>query len=256
MTFLKNVWYAAGWSDEVNGHQPLARTIADVPLVIFRLSDGSCTALVDRCPHRFAPLSKGSIRQDRLQCGYHGLTFDASGRCVGNPHGPPVRALDIPAYSISEKHGIIWVWLGNKQAVHTAPIPDLSTVKCSPPTAFIRGYIPTAANHQLLVDNILDASHADYLHADQLGGGWMTRSLLRHEDRPHGVFAEWLGRNEKAMPIFRPELPDPEMLTDSWLQVMWYPSGAMLLSTGATAPGAPWEGGIVTHAAHIMTPES
>lgn len=125
-----------------------------------------------------------------------------------------------------------------------------------PPTGYFKGYMPTKASHRLLVDNILDVTHADYLHPTTLGGGSMTRSTPKVETRGDNVFAQWLAPNEKAIPVFRHALPEPGMLTDAYLEVLWYPGGAMHRSTGATAVGALREDGIITHAAHIMTPET
>ncbi|NBP71887.1 MAG: aromatic ring-hydroxylating dioxygenase subunit alpha, partial [Alphaproteobacteria bacterium] len=34
--FLKNSWYAAAWNHEVSADTPLARTILNEPLVLFR----------------------------------------------------------------------------------------------------------------------------------------------------------------------------------------------------------------------------
>ncbi|MCX7676666.1 MAG: Rieske 2Fe-2S domain-containing protein, partial [Alteraurantiacibacter sp.] len=49
----------AGWSEELDAEGFLARRIADRPTVLYRLADGTVAALLDRCPHRFAPLSLG-----------------------------------------------------------------------------------------------------------------------------------------------------------------------------------------------------
>ena len=51
------------------------------------LAPGLALALEDRCPHRRVPLSLGEVKDGRLQCGYHGWTFDgASGACTAIPH--------------------------------------------------------------------------------------------------------------------------------------------------------------------------
>jgi nitrite reductase/ring-hydroxylating ferredoxin subunit len=51
-------------------------------LVFFRGTDGGAAALQDRCCHRGAPLSLGRVKDNLLQCGYHGMCFDAGGQCV------------------------------------------------------------------------------------------------------------------------------------------------------------------------------
>ena len=82
--FLRNAWYIAAWSDELRD-KPLGRRICDEPVVLFRDKDGGATALVDRCCHRSAPLSLGEVVASGIQCGYHGLIFDGSGKCVTVP---------------------------------------------------------------------------------------------------------------------------------------------------------------------------
>jgi phenylpropionate dioxygenase-like ring-hydroxylating dioxygenase large terminal subunit len=89
MKWLLNCWYAAAWADELASGGRLARTFLDTPLLLWCDEGGRRRALVDRCPHRFAPLSRGKIEQDAVRCGYHGLAFDGvTGQCVHNPHGP------------------------------------------------------------------------------------------------------------------------------------------------------------------------
>ena len=84
MTFVKNCWYAAGWSSDLTD-QPLAKTILNESVVLFRAGDGSAAALQNRCPHRFLLLSAGKTTKAGIQCGYHGLTFDKAGNCVAAP---------------------------------------------------------------------------------------------------------------------------------------------------------------------------
>ena len=61
--------------------RPIARTLQDVPLVLFRDETGRASALLDRCPHRNVPLSAGRMTDGLLECGYHGWRFDGTGAC-------------------------------------------------------------------------------------------------------------------------------------------------------------------------------
>jgi phenylpropionate dioxygenase-like ring-hydroxylating dioxygenase large terminal subunit len=256
MPYLCNVWYATAWADELALTTPmLARTVADQPLVIYRTDSGSVTALQDRCPHRFAPLSMGRRTERGIRCGYHGLEFGPSGACIANPHGPLVESLRVRAYPATERYGMIWVWLGEPAMGDPSAIPDMSFVSRVPATAFSKGYLPTAASHLLLTDNILDLSHADYLHPDTLGGGAMTRARARVEDRKGSVHVTWDSFDETPIPIFQPLMPTPDTRVDMWTEVEWFPNGVMILHTGATPAGKPREEGIDTWNAHIMTPE-
>jgi vanillate O-demethylase monooxygenase subunit len=255
--FLKQVWYAAWWADELPGEGLFARTIADEPILFWRDEEGAARAMQDRCPHRYAPLSLGTRVPGGVQCGYHGITFDAAGRCIHNPHGPIVSALSVRSFPLIERHKIIWIWTGDPDRADPDQIPDLAFADRAPGTAYSNGFLPTQAGHQLISDNILDLTHADYLHATTLGGGSVTRSKPVIEEHDDGkVFVEWPANDEIALPFFRSEMPDPDMRTDMWTSVLWHPCGVMTLRFGATAAGRPREEGIDTWSAHIVTPET
>ncbi len=84
--YLTNCWYAAAWNEDLTDSTPLERQICGEKLVLFRRADRSIAALAGVCPHRFASLARGKVLESgHLQCPYHGLQFDASGRCVHNP---------------------------------------------------------------------------------------------------------------------------------------------------------------------------
>ncbi len=116
MTFIRNAWYLAAWSDEVT-NAPLSRMILGEPVALFRARDGAIAALRDACPHRAVPLSLGTIINDHIRCPYHGLEFDREGICRLNPHidGPPDR-LKTRCFPIAEKHGGLWLWMGDAAA--------------------------------------------------------------------------------------------------------------------------------------------
>ena len=69
--FLRNYWYVAAYAHEIDRNL-LARTILGDKIVLYRTEDGAPIALADRCCHRQAPLSTGTLIGDTVQCGYHG----------------------------------------------------------------------------------------------------------------------------------------------------------------------------------------
>lgn len=124
--YLRNGWYASGWADELQPGRMLARTVTDRPLLIYRAESGAAFCLFDRCPHRFAPLSRGKLEGESVRCNYHGMRFGGSGACVENPHGAVVSALRVASFPLVERHEILWVWLGEGGAAdpgaHTGPV--------------------------------------------------------------------------------------------------------------------------------------
>jgi phenylpropionate dioxygenase-like ring-hydroxylating dioxygenase large terminal subunit len=79
--WLRNCWQVIAFAREI-GSTPLARTVCGEAIVLFRTQSGKAAALADCCPHRFAPLSLGRVNGEQIQCGYHGMCFDAEGQCV------------------------------------------------------------------------------------------------------------------------------------------------------------------------------
>ena len=165
--FLKNCWYVAASSGEVS-RKPLGRILLNEPVVLYRREDGVAVALEDRCCHRRAPLSRGEVVGDALQCGYHGFTFDQNGNCIKVPGMPvPPRNARVKSYPVVERHQWLWIWMG-EAAPEDSLIPDFHQNDHHQWVA-ARGYIPLAANYLLYVDNLLDLSHVGFVHRDVIG---------------------------------------------------------------------------------------
>src|SRR5688572_29601803 len=110
--FLRNAWYVAAWDHEV-GRALFPRTLLNTNVVMFRGEDGRVAALEDRCCHRNAPLSAGTLIGDEVQCGYHGLRYDGTGRCVEVPSQSQVPpGAQVRGYPAVERHRRIWLWMG------------------------------------------------------------------------------------------------------------------------------------------------
>ncbi len=259
MSYLRNTWYVAAFASELPPGTLLARTLLDEPLVFFRRPDHRIAALRDRCPHRFAPLSMGQLCDGgaSVQCAYHGLRFDGSGTCVHNPHGEGTvpKAAVVQAWSVVERHGLLWLWAGDGAADETL-IPDLSDVATAPEHATIRGYLPTACDYRLLADNIMDLTHVDYLHPTSLGNGSVSkaRAVVSEPDK-RSVHVAWRVQGEVAPASFDAHLPTPGQPADQWTEATWTAPCLMRLDVGATPVGAPREQGVRVAALHIATPE-
>jgi phenylpropionate dioxygenase-like ring-hydroxylating dioxygenase large terminal subunit len=255
MTYLRNCWYFAGWQDELQASGSFDRTIAEVPLVFFRKADGSVAALLDRCPHRFAPLSRGKAHDGVITCGYHGIAFNADGRCVHNPHGPIASSLSVPHFPAVEAYTGVWVWLGEESQADPATIPRLDLILRTPPNAQSHGYEPIAAHYQLCSDNILDLSHADCLHSSSLGGGATTRAQFSVEEKGDEVVGKWFAANDTAPPALNALLPEPGAPADVYIEVRWHSPGVMIITFGAYPTGDRERGNPETWGIHIMTPQ-
>jgi phenylpropionate dioxygenase-like ring-hydroxylating dioxygenase large terminal subunit len=203
--FIRNAWYAGAWDHELTADNFLARKILGKNLLLYRKADASVTAILDRCSHRFAPLSLGRREGDCIRCMYHGLVFDGDGKCVEEPGRKGVSPnTDIPSYIAVERHKLIWLWLGDAELADPDLIPDCHQ-NDSPDWAGRPGYATFNANYMLVLDNLLDFSHLSFVHANTLGGGRsIAESSPKVEKTDHGVkMTRWYLNEPEFAPFLK-----------------------------------------------------
>jgi vanillate O-demethylase monooxygenase subunit len=219
--FLKDYWYVAAEPAELDKGL-LARMILGQPVVLYRRADGAPAALEDRCCHRRMPLSHGQVVGNDLQCGYHGLVFGPDGNCVAIPNQtriPPGAA--VRSYPCVERWGWVWIFPGDPAKAAATELPDFSR-HGSPGWTAVGGYLPVAANHQLLVDNLLDLSHVGFVHRGSIGTD-DAEAKLKLERGP-----DWVRLTRSAGPMAAPPLYAAQGLRDPVNQkkVMQFRPGA------------------------------
>ena len=167
--FLNNHWYVAAWSTELSA-QPLSRTLLGEPVALFRLADGAPVALQDRCPHRNLPLSAGRVLDDVLQCGYHGLEFNAEGACTKVPGQSTIPDwCKVRSFPVEERHGWTFIWMGRPEDANSAPVPEFHALLSDENWGDARGQLTVPCGYRLMLDNLLDLSHLTYVHGSTTG---------------------------------------------------------------------------------------
>jgi phenylpropionate dioxygenase-like ring-hydroxylating dioxygenase large terminal subunit len=260
MNVLRNVWYVAAWDHEVTTERPLARTLLGQPVVLFRDAAGRPRALKDRCPHRFAPLSMGTVVGDSIRCRYHGLEFNGGGACTRNPHGEGTipRSACVTAYPVEERYSVVWIWMGDAHKADPALIPDFSSID---PDARCVGkdYLLARAEYQLETDNILDLSHIEYLHPGTLGSEAVKQAKSEVVQEGNTIYSRRLTRNERLMPSLEQRYGIPAgQLVDRWLDTRWNAPAVMELWVGVAPPGSPDPRAVGKRVPfiHLFTPET
>lgn len=251
--YVMNAWYMAAWSGEVTDAL-FCRKLLGQNILITRGSDGAPLVMRDRCPHRFAPLSRGRREGDRIICGYHGLGFDEQGRCVSNPYSDRIPASAfVTRYPAIERDGIVWAWFGDAASAAPDLVPDFSATAASPHGTTIDGHTLLAANYEYGTDNLLDLSHIEFVHTGTFAGNGVIfqgqHSVVLEESQLH---SNWWMPSVPCPAGFRAMLQSE--LADHWLDMRWDAPSAMYLQVGATLPGQPRAAGRVLHQAHILTP--
>lgn len=189
---LHRNWYIAARSAEVKGG-PIARTILEEPLVLWRTKSGETVAQLDRCLHRNAKLSEGSIAGDCIRCPYHGWSFDRTGNCVRVPSDGPVECRvgrRLETLRTMEQDGFVWVFLGEpSHQPETGPFrfPEVGPGWSS--------YVMTtefAGDVTDIVENFMDVPHTGYVHKGWFRSGQqnkcMTATVERRKDAVHVTY--------------------------------------------------------------------
>jgi phenylpropionate dioxygenase-like ring-hydroxylating dioxygenase large terminal subunit len=170
---LKNFWYACHRSAAISS-VPTALELLGRRFVLFRGQDGRVAALDDRCPHRGAALSRGSVEAGLLVCPYHGWRFDGHGRCLAIPaqaQTPEARIPErarVPAHDVEERHGLVWLFIGDLPPAERPPIPPLPEYG-DPRWRAIDGEFLWQAHYTRVVENGLDFAHAPFVHRNSFG---------------------------------------------------------------------------------------
>jgi len=206
-------WYAAGQARDFKKGKPVAVTIFELPIVIWRKKDGSMDAILDRCNHRNAPLSKGRVVKDCIVCPYHGWTYDGEGQCVEipseGPHTERIPNKRVRQFSTAEAHGLVWIWMGS-DAPDREPFP----MPVMDEYGWRSYYMATTFKNNVtdLVENFMDVPHTVFVHK-----GWFRDrkqiciqakvertqdSVLVSYDQPNDSigFSGWLV-NPKGLPM-------------------------------------------------------
>lgn len=260
MTYLRNCWYAAAYAGEV-AESPLARQLLGEHVVLFRTTDGLVHALEDRCPHRFAPLSMGQVINDQLQCPYHGLRFGTDGACTYNPHYAALpAAAKVKRYPLIERYAMIWIWMG-EQAPDETKLPAEFAFMEDPAFKAVSGYLLVDANYQLIIDNLLDLTHAPYLHPAFAIPGISTEERLKRTTtelvrEPERVIARrWRLKCPPNGPT-RSLFGFTDELMDSRAHMHWLPPSLIYFDAGASRLDEAEELGLCLPAMHAITPET
>jgi vanillate O-demethylase monooxygenase subunit len=240
--FPRNFWYVAALENEVRRQELLSRTICNEEIVFYRREDGTPVALEDRCCHRHMPLSEGNIKGDNVECVYHGLLYDPSGTCIHIPSQntipPDARVRSYPVY---EKYHWIWIWMGDPALADTDLIEDFHWT--DDPNWRAKGErLDLEGNYQLLVENLLDLTHLQFVHPTTLGTDSVAAAPIKTEREDNMVrVTRWI-LDSPPPPFFqRAGGFAPDQNIDRWQVITYTPPGFVRLNVGGapTGTGAP-----------------
>ena len=262
--FLRNCWYVAAWDHELIDGKLLRRILLEEPVLLYKGESGKIVALNDRCAHRGALLSKGRIEGDAVRCMYHGIKYDATGKCVqipGQDMIPP--KLRVRSYPVVERGHLVWIWMGDPAKADPAQILDFPYLS-DPRWKGLPGYLHYDANYLLIVDNLSDFAHLAFVHTKTLGGSeeyaYVTKPVAveRHE---RGFRVERWHMNSDAPPFHRKVIRNKTDKVDRRNIANMYIPGIFYMETMFAPAGSGAEKGSLAGAkqyrnCQYMTPET
>lgn len=263
--FLRNYWYVGAFDHEV-GRTLLPRTILNEKIVFWRTEEGEPVAFENRCCHRRAPLSHGKLIGDTLECGYHGLTFDVSGKCIRVPSQSriPERAR-VRRFPVAERCRFVWIWMGDPALADEGLIPEhLYSYNDDPHWAMVGGLLHVKANYQLLIDNLMDLTHETFLHMKTIGTVHVAETPLAKVERDDtGVTVTRWMLDRPPPPIYDRcgGFSERGEKVDRWQIIRFEPPEHACLDVGVAtagsgAPAGDRSKGITMRALNALTPET
>ncbi|KAL7572731.1 hypothetical protein ACA910_009001 [Epithemia clementina (nom. ined.)] len=177
-------WVPLGSVIELNPDRPTPVTFLNQKYVIFKGDHDQWVVMDDICPHRLAPLSEGRIDTNagerRVECSYHGWSFDSSGTCKDIPQATNrIKAsamanpkCHVKSYSTQVVKSILWAWLWKEDAVEEA-LNDPSIT----PQQMLDGVQNVIATYtrdmpygwDTLTENLVDPAHIPFAHHNLQG---------------------------------------------------------------------------------------
>lgn len=198
---VRNCWYVAALASEVS-RDIISRRLLGVDVALYRTLAGEPVAVRNRCPHRSFPLAKGTLVGDILVCGYHGMQFDPSGRCVNMPAMPivPTNA-NVRSFPIVERGPLIWIWMGDADHADESLVPETSWLS-SPEWKSVSGTFHLKSDYVAMHENLLDQTHFPFLHPGAIGTPEYARSRLKVREEGEKVVIDRELRNSPPPGVY------------------------------------------------------
>ncbi|OYY72946.1 aromatic ring-hydroxylating dioxygenase subunit alpha [Sphingomonas sp. 28-63-12] len=140
---MRDTWFPLAHSFAV-GKKPVRRAVYSYPYFLWR--EDSVAVAAEFYPNEIQTRDKSSFT-------------DAAGR-----------------YPVIERYGYVWGWFGNPRAADAAHLPSLPFL---PPSGglpkFMLGTVRFDCSAPLSLENLIDLTHADFLHADVVGDEKMDK---------------------------------------------------------------------------------
>ncbi|MEC9374956.1 MAG: aromatic ring-hydroxylating dioxygenase subunit alpha [Pseudomonadota bacterium] len=201
-----NFWYPADQSKNIT-KEPTCLRMLGQDFVLWRDSSDQVHCLSNTCSHRGGSLGGGKIKDDCVQCPYHGWRFDGDGNCIKIPSlGPKAKIpkrTRVDSYPVEERYGLVFCFLGDLPESDRPPIMNIKEWDQEGWTFTIQHY-EWNLNYQRSIENGLDLAHNEFVHDTHTAEDFVTPDVI-----PEDTETGW-GTGFSAL-MKAPPLPEKEM---------------------------------------------
>jgi phenylpropionate dioxygenase-like ring-hydroxylating dioxygenase large terminal subunit len=197
---LRRFWYPVIPASHLeDGPKPF--TLLGERIVVWQDGERRVSALEDRCCHRTAALSRGFYDQGQLVCGYHGWTYDHTGKCVRIPQfarNTVPEGARVPAYQAELRYGYVWVCLDEQPVLGIPEIEEWDDPRLRRIPQFYEVWKCAGLR---LMENSFDNAHVNFVHRGTFGDPRDAgETNLEFFDEPYGF------RMKTEFPVKQTEL--------------------------------------------------
>ena len=192
------------------------------------------------------PLSEGKLEGDEVVCGYHGLVYNAEGRCVFMPSqktiNPAARVRAYPGRSSATASS------GCGPATPRSPtrtsVPDLHW-NDDPEWAGDGKLIHLECGYKLIVDNLMDLTHETFVHGASIGQRSIAEVPFEVTHGPDSATVTRWMRDVEPPPFWKMQLEwkhgEPAGKVDRWQIIHFQAPCTIAIDVGVapTGTGAP-----------------
>lgn len=188
---INNQWYAILDAGKVKKGEIVGARRFGRNLAFFRTEDGVLGCVSSLCAHRGASLAKGCVKDGNIQCPFHGIEYDAEGKCVfipseGKASTKDISRFNLKHYPVKEIGGIVFAWYSEDGS---DPIgePEYFDIITDPSYTYDHTEDQWGVQYSRVIENQLDVSHLPFVHKTTIGRGGKTLC--------NGPMTVWLDEN-------------------------------------------------------------
>jgi len=172
----------------------------------------------------------------------------------GNQKIPPNA--QVATFPVVERHGAIWIWLGDAASANADLIPDFSFFS-DPTWKAIYGLGHVGGNYKLSIDNLMDLGHGLFLHkatAGDFGDAQCEIEVGQEGERvwDHRLYPSLQLPDALAARFDVPAGEPRDVVAD----IEWLPAGLIQNLIAMCPPGKARVEGNMTRGMHCLTPET